>query len=191
MKLIAGMYQTQEGSVTYDGKSRQEIPDVVFYSSVACVDQDINLFADTVRNNLKMWDDHVQDFEMILAAKDARIHDRIIKNNQGYDTMISSNGRNYSGGEHQRLELARALSAEPTLLILDEFTSALDAKTEEKIFDAIRNKGTTCLIAAHRLSTVVECDKIYVMDHGRIVEQGTHSELYKAKGLYHKLVSLH
>ena len=190
MKLVAGMYRTQDGSITYDGKKRDEIPDVIFYSSVACVDQEVNMFADTIRNNLKMWDGTVEDYEMILAARDAQIHDRIMKNHLGYDSMISDNGRNYSGGEHQRLELARALSAEPSLLILDEFTSALDAKTEEKVFEAIRKKGTACLIAAHRFSTVVECSKIIVMDHGRIVEQGTHSELYAAKGLYYKLLSL-
>ena len=190
MKLVAGMYQTQEGRITYDGKQRGEIPDVIFYSSVACVDQEVNMFADTVRSNLKMWDTTVEDYEMILAARDAQIHDRIMKNHLGYDSMISDNGRNYSGGEHQRLELARALSAEPSLLILDEFTSALDAKTEEKVFQAIRDKRTACLIAAHRFSTVVECDKIIVMDHGRIVEQGTHSELYAAKGMYYKLLSL-
>ena len=191
MKLIAGMYQTQEGSITYDGKTRSEIPDVVFYGSVACVDQEVNMFADSVRENLKMWDSTVEDFEMILAAKDAQIHERIMKNTYGYDSLISDNGRNYSGGEQQRLELARALSAETSLLILDEFTSALDAKTEEKVFQAIRDKRTACLIAAHRFSTVVECDKIIVMDHGKIVEQGTHSELYAAKGLYYKLLSLH
>ena len=191
MKLIAGMYRTDEGSITYDGKKRDEIPDIIFYSSVACVDQDINLFADSVRSNLKMWDSTIEDFEMILAARDAQIHDRIMKNTYGYDSTISDNGRNYSGGEQQRLELARALTAETSLLILDEFTSALDAKTEEKVFKSIREKHVACLIAAHRFSTVVECDKIIVMDKGKIVEQGTHSELYAAKGLYYKLLSLH
>lgn len=191
MKLIAGMYQTQDGRITYDGKTRSEIPDIIFYSSVACVDQEINLFADSVRNNLKMWDTTIEDFEMILAARDAQIHERIMKNSYGYDSEINNNGRNYSGGEQQRLELARALSAETSLLILDEFTSALDAKTEENVFKAIRDKHISCLIAAHRFSTVVECDKIIVMDKGRIIEQGTHSELYAAKGLYYKLLSLH
>ncbi|MCR5452983.1 MAG: peptidase domain-containing ABC transporter [Lachnospiraceae bacterium] len=190
MKLIAGMYQVQEGSITYNGMNRDEIPDIVFHSSIACVDQEVNMFADSVRANLKMWDETVEDFEMILACRDAQIHKRIIKNNYGYDSMISGNGRNYSGGEQQRLELARALAAEPSLMILDEFTSALDALTEQKVFSAIRDKNVSCLIAAHRFSTVVECDKIIVMDHGRIVEQGTHSELYAAKGLYYKLLCL-
>ncbi len=191
MKLIGGMYQVQDGSITYSGKKREEIPDVVFHSSVGCVDQEVNMFADSIRANLKVWDDTVEDFEMILAARDAQIHNRIIKNNYGYDAIVSDNGRNYSGGEQQRLELARTLAAEPNLMILDEFTSALDAMTEKKVFDAIRNKGVSCLIAAHRFSTVVECDKIIVMEHGRIVEQGTHSELYEARGLYYKLLCLH
>ncbi len=190
MKLVYGLYTPKEGSITYDGKKRDEIPDVIFHSSITGVDQDINMFADSVRANLKMWDDNVEDFEMILASRDAQIHDRIMKNYNGYDSMISDGARNYSGGEQQRLELARAISAEPSVLILDEFTSALDALTEEKVFKAIRMKGTSCLIAAHRFSTVVSCDKIIVMDKGKIVEQGTHEELYAAKGLYYKLLSL-
>lgn len=190
MKLVYGMYTPQEGRITYDGRTRDTIPDVVFHSSIAGVDQEINMFADSVRANLKMWDDNVEEYEMILAARDAQIHDRILRNDYGYDSMISDGGRNYSGGEQQRLELARAISAEPTLLILDEFTSALDARTEERVFDAIRQKRTSCLIAAHRFSTVVGCDKIIVMDKGRIVEQGTHEELYAARGLYYTLLSL-
>lgn len=190
MKLVAGMYPVQTGSITYSGRRRDEIPDVVFHSSIGCVDQEVNMFADSVRANLKMWDDTVEDYEMILAARDAQIHKRILKNSYGYDSLISDNGRNYSGGERQRLELARMLSAEPNLLILDEFTSALDALTEKKVFDAIRAKKASCLIAAHRFSTIVECDKIIVMERGRIVEQGTHSQLYDAKGLYYRLLCL-
>ncbi len=188
LKLVAGMYRPQEGSITYEGRHRDQIPDVVFHSSVATVDQEVNMFAGTVRENLKMWDPTIEDYEMILAARDAQIHPRIIQDFEGYSSVIRDNGNNYSGGELQRLELARALSQEPTLLILDEFTSALDALTEEKVFEAIRNKGTSCLIAAHRLSTVVECNKVVVIDHGRVVEMGTPKELYEKKGMYYKMM---
>lgn len=190
MKIIAGTYQVQEGSVTYAGRSRDQIPDVVFHASIASVDQEVNMFEGTLRENLKMWDPSVEDFEMILAARDAQIHQRIIQNFDGYDSAMQSNGSNYSGGEQQRLELSRALAQEPTLLILDEFTSALDALTEEKVFHAIRSKGTACLIAAHRLSTIVECDKVIVIEGGRIVETGTPAQLYEKKGLYYRMVAL-
>lgn len=190
MKIIAGTYRIQEGRITYNGKSREEIPDVVFYSSVASVNQEATLFAASLRDNLKMWDTTVEDYEMILAARDAQIHQRIIQNFDGYDSYVYNNGSNYSGGEQQRLELARALAQEPTLLILDEFTSALDAITEEKVFRAIRDKRTSCLIAAHRLSTITQCDKVIVMDHGNIVETGTPKKLYENKGLYYRLMSL-
>lgn len=190
LKLVTGLYTVQEGSITYDGKSRNEIPDVIFSSSIASVDQDFVMFDDTVRNNLKLWDETIEDYEMVIAARDAQIYDRIAQNPNGYDSCITGGGKNYSGGELQRFELARALAMEPTLLILDEFTSALDSLTEEKMFRAIKDKGTSCLIAAHRLSTIVECDKIIVMEGGHIVETGTHKELYDKHGLYYELVSM-
>lgn len=190
LKLIAGLYRADEGDILYDGMRREQIPDVVFHSSLASVDQEISVFNDTISANLKMWDPTVADYEVILAARDAQIHRRIISAPDGYDSVLYENGGNFSGGELQRLELARALSQEPTLLLLDEFTSALDALTEEKVFQAIRAKGTTCILAAHRFSTVVSCDRIVVMDQGRIVEQGTHEQLYQAGGLYRRLVDM-
>jgi ABC-type bacteriocin/lantibiotic exporter with double-glycine peptidase domain len=191
MKILSGMYEPTEGTVRYDGKERKEIPDVVFHGSLACVDQEVMLFEDTVSNNIRMWDDTISDFEMILAARDAQIYDRITREREGFDAAVQENGRNFSGGERQRLELSRALSLETSILLLDEFTSALDSLTEQKVFDAIRNKGVSCIIAAHRLSTVIQCDKIIVMDKGRIVEMGTHEELYRANGIYHKLIDTH
>jgi ABC-type multidrug transport system fused ATPase/permease subunit len=187
--MMAGLYDTESGEILYDGKKRSEIPDVVFHSSIMTVDQEAVVFDDTVYANIRMWDDTIEDFEVFLAARDAQIHDRLMADRQGYNVRMQENGQNFSGGEIQRLELARALSHEPTVLFLDEFTSALDALTEDKVIQSIRNKGTTCIIVAHRLSTIVDCDMIYVMDKGKIAEQGTHEQLYKLDGLYRKLVS--
>ena len=189
LKIMAGLYEAQGGEVYYDGLKREEIPDTVFHSSIVTVDQEAVTFDDTVFNNIQMWDETIEDFEVILAARDAQIHDRIVSDRNGYNVKIQENGLNFSGGEIQRLELARALAHEPTVLFLDEFTSALDALTEDKVIRSIREKGTTCIIVAHRLSTIVDCDRIYVMDKGRIVEQGNHEELFRLNGLYNKLVS--
>ena len=189
LKIMAGLYKAENGDVFYDGKKREEIPDAVFHSSIVTVDQEAVTFDDTVYNNIQMWDETIEDFEVILAARDAQIHDRITSDRQGYNVRIQENGLNFSGGEIQRLELARALAHEPTVLFLDEFTSALDALTEDKVIRSIREKGTTCVIVAHRLSTIIDCDRIYVMQKGKIVEQGTHDELYAMDGLYKKLVS--
>lgn len=188
LKMLSGLYTPASGEILYDGKKRNEIPNVVFYSSIGSVDQELAFFEDSLKENLKMWDKTIEDYEMILAARDAQIHHRIMENAETYDAMILENGRNYSGGELQRLELARTLSREPTIMLLDEFTSALDTKNEEKVFQAIRNKGTTCILAAHRLSTVRQCDQILVMQKGRIVERGNHEELSKNGTIYRQLI---
>ena len=188
LKVLADLYTPESGEVYYDGWRRNEIPDVVFHSSVSTVDQEAMMFEDSIYNNIRMWDSTIENYEIILAARDAQIHNRIVREKKDYGAMIEENGRNFSGGELQRLELARALAHEPTLLLLDEFTSALDALTEEHAMNSIREKGTTCVIVAHRLSTIVDCDMIYVMDHGRIVQKGTHKELYAQEGLYRQLI---
>lgn len=188
MKLIADFYQPVSGTIRYDGKCREEIADVVFRSSIAVVDQEILLFEDNIENNLRLWDEMISQEDLVKGAKDAQIHERIMETDTGYATYVLENGVNYSAGEQQRMELARALSRKPSILLLDEFTSAMDALTEEKVFRALKERAVTCVIAAHRLSTIVDCDQIVVIERGKIVEHGTHEELYHANGPYRKLM---
>lgn len=190
LKCLLSLYEPESGEIMYGGRRRSEIPDVIFHATVTAVDQEFAVFEDSIANNLTMWDRTIEDYEVILAARDAHIHDRIMRERDGYYQMMTENGRNFSGGELQRLELARALSAEPNILLLDEFTSALDAVTEAEVFDSIRMKGTTCVIVAHRLSTVALCDHILVMEGGRIVQRGTHKELFNKEGLYRQLLQV-
>ena len=188
-KLISGLYQPWSGEILLDGKPRCAYPRDILIGSLAVVDQDIILFEDTIENNIKMWDTSIKDFEMILAARDARVHDDIMQMPGGYKHKLASGGRNLSGGQRQRLEIARVLALDPSIIIMDEATSALDAKTEFEAINAIQNRGITCFVIAHRLSTVRTCDQIIVLDHGKIVEQGTHDELIKRHGAYADLVT--
>ena len=188
-KLIAGLYQPWSGEILFDGKPMRQIPKNVFRSSVAVVDQDIILFEDTIANNIKMWDDSIEDFEMILAARDAQIHNDIMQRPGGYQHRLIEGGKDFSGGQRQRMEIARTLAQEPTVVILDEATSALDAKTEYEAVKAIANRGITCIVIAHRLSTIRSCDEIIVMDHGEIKDRGTHKELMANSEIYRALIS--
>jgi NHLM bacteriocin system ABC transporter peptidase/ATP-binding protein len=187
-KLITGLHKPWSGEILYDGTPAALIPPALFHASLAAVDQDIILFADTVRNNITMWDSSIEDFEVILAARDAQIHSEILRRDGGYNYRMAEGGRDFSGGQRQKLEIARVLATDPRLIILDEATSAMDAKTERATLDAINARGAATLIIAHRLSAVRDCDRIYVMDKGKIVEQGTHEELYAMNGIYTNLV---
>ncbi len=188
-KLISGLYQPWSGEILFDGKPIRDIDRSVFTGSLAVVDQDIIMFEDTIANNIKMWDNSIEDFEMIMAARDAQLHEDIMMRDGGYNYRITEGGKDFSGGQRQRMEIARVLAQDPTIIILDEATSALDAKTEYDVVNAIKDRGITCIVVAHRLSTIRDCDEIIVMDHGNVVERGTHEELYAKGGAYTRLVS--
>ena len=188
-KLISGLYKPWDGEIFFDGKSIDKIDRNVFTGSVAVVDQNIILFEDTIANNIKMWDKSIEDFEMILAARDAQIHEMIMKRKDGYDYKLHEGGNDLSGGERQRLEIARVLAQDPTIVIMDEATSALDAETEKAVVKAIKDRGITTIVIAHRLSTVRNCDEIIVLDKGKVIERGSHDELIAKNGKYRELVT--
>ena len=188
-KLISGLYSPWSGEIIFNGKKIEEIDHEIFTSSIAVVDQDITLYEDTISNNIKMWDESIEDYEVIMACSDAQIHKAIMAREGQYNAPVLEGGKNFSGGEKQRIEIARSLASDPSIIILDEATSALDAKTEFEVVKAIKSRGITTIVIAHRLSTIRDADLIVVLERGHIVEQGNHDELMALKGSYYNLVS--
>lgn len=187
-RLISGLYAPWEGTVHIDGQRLEDIPRGALASSVSFVDQDVFLFEGTVRDNVALWDPSVPDEAVVTALKNAAVYDVVARRPGGIHSRVEQDGRNFSGGQRQRLEIARALVRRPSILVLDEVTSALDAETEQIIIDNLRRLGCACVVIAHRLSTVRDSDEIVVLDHGTVVERGRHEELVAAQGAYADLV---
>lgn len=188
-KIVSGLYKPWQGRLLFDGIPVEEIPNEVMNASVSTVSQNITLFSGTVRDNLTMWNSSISESDMIAAAKDACIHDIISQKPGAYDYKLTEGATNLSGGQRQRLEIARALATNPTVLIMDEATSALDPVVEKRIMDNIKRRGCTCVIVAHRLSAIRDCDKIIVMNRGKIVQRGSHDELAQVDGHYKRFIS--
>lgn len=187
-KLLTGLYQPWSGEILFDGRNSRDISRDEFVNSVACIDQNVVLFDDTIAENIKMWDHSIEDFTMTMACIDAGIRDDIISRPRGFNTRLVKGGGNFSGGQRQRFEIATALAREPVILILDEATSALDTVMESEVMQSIRQCGASTIVIAHRLSTIRDCDEIIVMDKGRIVQRGTHDELIAQGGAYAELI---
>ena len=187
-KLVSGLYEAWEGEIRFDNQPRKQIPQSVLTNSVAMVEQDISMFGGTVRENLTLWDTTVSDKNLVGACRDAAIDDVVFSMSGGFDAELIEGAANLSGGQRQRLEIARALVNNPSILVIDEATSALDSETEIIIDLNLRRRGCTCIIVAHRLSTIRDCDEIIVLERGKVVQRGTHQELWQVEGAYSRLI---
>ncbi len=188
LSLVSGLYEPWEGEVLFDGKPRKAIDRMTFVNSVSVINQDVTLFEGTIADNVKMWDESIEDFAMVLACNDAQIHEEIMERPGAYQGTVAERGKNFSGGQRQRIEIATALAKEPTIVLMDEGTSALDPKTEAKVMEHLYDMGISLIMIAHRLETIAQCDHIYVIEHGRITQHGNHETLSQMDGLYSNLL---
>ena len=188
LSLVSGLYEPWEGEVLFDGKPRSAIDRMTFVNSVSVINQDVTLFEGTIADNVKMWDESIEDFTMVMACNDAQMHHEIMERPGGYHGTVMERGKNFSGGQRQRIEIATALAKEPAILLMDEGTSALDPQTEAKVMDNLFGLGMTMVMIAHRLETIAGCDQIYVIEQGHITQHGTHEELRQQDGLYSNLL---
>jgi ABC-type bacteriocin/lantibiotic exporter with double-glycine peptidase domain len=188
LSLVSGLYEPWEGEVLFDGKPRDEVDRMTFVNSVSVVNQDVTLFEGTIADNVKMWDESIEDFAMVMACNDAQIHQEIMERPGAYQGEVTERGKNFSGGQRQRIEIATALAKDPTILLMDEGTSALDPKAESEVMKHIYDMGITFITIAHRLETIAQCDQIYVIEQGCIIQHGTHDELSQMDGLYRNLL---
>ena len=189
LSLVSGLYEPWEGEVLFDGKPRKEIDRMTFVNSVSVVNQDVTLFEGTIEDNVKMWDDSIENLTMVQACNNAQIHHEILERPGAYQGIVMERGKNFSGGQRQRIEIATALAKEPSILLMDEGTSALDPKTEAKVMESLYSTPMTMIMIAHRLETIAQCDQIYVVEHGHITQHGTHEELSQMDGLYRNLLN--